>query len=123
MRNYDRVGIEGNATREPVLRKTKTGKSVCSFSIAINHYSREGAEPSVSYVDVETWEKLAEICARSVNKGKRVMVFGSLRQDRWQDEDGNNRSKIKVVGSDIRFLEMPVNNSADQSAGAESAAV
>jgi len=107
MKNYATATIEGFVTREPVVRTTKTGKTVCSFSLAVNHFVKEGAEPGVSYIDVETWEKLAETCAKSVAKGKKVLVIGGLRQDRWEGSDGKTQTKIKIVGTEVRFLEKP----------------
>ncbi len=105
MQNYQTVTIEGNATRDPVIKKTKTGKSICSFSVAMNHYSKEDAEPKVSYIDVETWEKLADFCSDSITKGRRIFVAGTLRQDRWEGNDGTKRSRIKVIGKEVRFIE------------------
>jgi len=101
----DTVQIEGNVTRDPVLKKTKTGKSVCTFSVAVNHFSKGDAEQKVSFFDVETWEKLAESCVSNITKGRRVMVFGSLRQERWDDADGKKHSRLKIVGRDIRYIE------------------
>ncbi len=105
MQNYTAATIEGFVTHEPMLRSTKTGKSVCTFSIAVNHYSQPDAPPRVSYIDVETWEKVADICGKNVSKGKRIMVIGSLKQDRWEGKDGKTQSKIKLVGNQIRFLD------------------
>ena len=59
MLNYTAATIEGFVTHPPVIKKTKTGKSLCTFSIAVNHYSSPDAEPRVSFIDVETWEKVA----------------------------------------------------------------
>jgi single-strand DNA-binding protein len=105
MQNYSNATIEGFVTHEPQLRKTKTGKSVCSFSLAINHYSKSDEPPRVSFIEVETWEKIAEACSKNVTKGKRLMVMGSLRQDRWEDDNGKTQSRIKIIGNEIRFLE------------------
>ncbi len=105
MQNYDIVTIEGHATKEAALKQTKTGKNVCGFSLAVNHYSKDDAEPKVSFIDVEAWDKLAEICAGNVTKGRRLMVVGSLRQDRWEGTDGKKQSRIKIVGKEVRFLE------------------
>jgi single-strand DNA-binding protein len=105
MRNYAGATVEGFVTRNPSIRKTKTGKNVCNFSIAINHYSKEDSDSKVSYIDVETWEKLAEICSGSITKGKRIMIAGALRQDRWEGKDGKSESRIKIVGNEIIFLE------------------
>jgi single-strand DNA-binding protein len=103
--NYGNVTIEGFVTHDPSSKKTKTGKDVCNFSLAIHHYSKADSEPQVSYIDVETWEKLAGICSDNITKGKRVMVIGTLKQDRWNGQDGKTQSKIKIVGREIRFLE------------------
>ncbi len=105
MQNYVTATIEGNATRDPILKKTKTGKDVCSFTVAVNHYSKEDDEPKVSFIDVETWEKLAGVCSTGITKGRRVMVIGTLRQDRWEGTDGKKQSRIKIVGREVRFLE------------------
>ncbi len=97
--------IEGYVTHNPETRMTKTGKNVCQFSVAINHYLGAEREPQVSYIDVETWEKLADVCAANVAKGRRVIVVGTLRQDRWDDAEGKKHSKIKIVGRDVKFVE------------------
>jgi len=105
MLNYTTATIEGNATHDPQLKKTKTGKSVCHFTIATNHWSKYDESVKVSFIDVETWEKTAEICSKNIVKGKRVMVIGALRQDRWEDEQGKTHSRLKIVGNEVRFLE------------------
>jgi single-strand DNA-binding protein len=102
---YQLTTIEGNATRSPESRKTKTGKDVCHFTLAVNHYSKEDSEPQVSFIDVEAWEKLAGVCTSGITKGKRVLVMGTLRQDRWEGPDGKKKSRIKIVGKEVRFVE------------------
>jgi len=113
MQNYQNVTIEGRATHDPVLKQTKTGKNVCTFSVAMNHYSKEGDEPRVSFIAVETWEKLAEYCSSNVTKGRRIMVAGTLRQERWEGQDGKNHSRIKIVGKEVRFIETVKKNDAE----------
>lgn len=103
--SYTAATVEGFVTQSPVLRKTKTGKTICMFSLAVRHYSAPDAEPKVSFMDIETWEKLADLCSEKVDKGKRLMVIGTLRQDRWEGKDGKNQSKIKLIGNQVRFLE------------------
>jgi single-strand DNA-binding protein len=103
--SYTAATVEGYVTQPPIVRKTKTGKSLCMFSLAIRHFTQPDVEPKVSFMDVETWEKLADTCSEKVDKGKRVLVIGTLRQDRWEGKDGKLQSKIKLVGNKIRFLE------------------
>ena len=105
MSSFTAATVEGFVTQPPVFKKTKTGKSLCTFSLAIRHYSQPDEEPKVSFMDVETWEKAADLCNGRVEKGKRVMVIGSLRQDRWEGKDGKPQSKIKLVGNTVRFLD------------------
>ena len=88
MSNYTAATVEGHVTHEPIIRTTKTGKNVCLFSIAINHYSSPDTPPKVSFIDIETWEKLADMCAKNISKGKHVMIIGTLKQDRWEGKDG-----------------------------------
>lgn len=97
--------LEGFVTQPPVYRQTKTGKNVCSFTLAVKHFSPGTTEQQVSFFDIETWEKLAELCSRTIDKGKRVMVLGAMRQDRWEGPDGKKHSRIKLVGREVRFLE------------------
>lgn len=105
MRNFTSIVIDGNLTADPELRTTATGKKVANFSIAVNHLSQkeEDGSKSVSYFDVEVWERRAENCAEYLSKGSKVTVIGKLRQDRWQSPEGSNRQKVKIVADEVRF--------------------
>ena len=104
MLNYAAATVEGFVTHDPQAKTTKTGKSLCTFALAINHYSKSDEPPRVSFIEVETWEKVADICSKNISKGKRILVTGSLRQDRWEDERGKMQSRLKIVGNEVIFL-------------------
>jgi len=104
MQNFSNATIEGFVTHDPQAKTTKTGKSVCTFALAINHYSKTDEPPRVSFIEVETWEKTAEFCSRNITKGKRILVTGSLRQDRWEDDRGKTQSRLKIIGNEVVFL-------------------
>jgi len=100
--------LDGNLTSDPETKKINNGKSITTFSIAINHYAKTSeSDPNsagdVSYIDVETWDKLADNCSEFLKKGKMVTVIGTLRQERWKSQDGTNRQKYKVIASSVRF--------------------
>jgi len=57
---------------------------------------------------------MAKFCSTNVEKGKRVMIIGNLKQERWLGEDGKNKSKIKIIGKEIRFLESKVKEVANE---------
>lgn len=105
MINFNSATIEGYVAHDPRVRETKTGKSVCTFAVAMNHFSDPDSSPRVSYIDIETWDKLAVNCSKNLAKGKRVIVHGKLRQDRWEGKEGRVQSKILVVGREIQFLD------------------
>lgn len=106
MNSLNQIIIEGNLTVQPSVKQLKSGKSACVFPIAVNHRyknSKGEAIDEVSFVDIETYGKLADVCAKWCPKGRGIRVVGRLRQDRWKDEDGKNRSKVKILAEHIEF--------------------
>lgn len=97
--------MEGNLTRDPALTLTGKGSSVCNFSIASNRYFKveEETVQEVSYIDVEAWAKLGEICAENLKKGRGVRVVGRMKQDRWEDAEGIFHNKHKIVAEHVEF--------------------
>jgi len=99
------VILEGNLVRDPESNHTAKGTPVCRFAVASNRYYKKDGErqSEVSYFDVEVWSKVAEVCEQHLKKGRGVRVVGRLKQDRWVDEEGGSRTKIKVVGEHVEF--------------------
>ncbi len=99
------VNIMGNLTRDPELKYTPAGKSVCSLSIANNRiFTKNGEKVSeVSYFDVEVWGVSAENCAKYLSKGSGIIVEGRLKQDRWE-KDGKTQSRVRISANAIHFL-------------------
>ncbi len=108
MANLNRVLLIGNLTRDPELRYTPGGAAVCEFAIAINNtYTTKQGEKreEVTFIDITTWARQAEICAEYLKKGRPVFVEGRLKQDRWDDQKtGQKRSKITVTAERVQFL-------------------
>ena len=105
MNSLNSILLEGNLTRAPECKQLPRGSVVCQFTVASNrfHKSGEDLEKEVSYFDVEAWSGLAERCSNELDKGRGVRVVGRLKQDRWVDADGHNRSKIKIVAEHVEF--------------------
>jgi single-strand DNA-binding protein len=105
MNNLNSILIEGNLVRDPLLRSTAKGTSLCTFSLASNRFFKQdsGLEKEVSFFEVETWSKLAESCYNLGHKGRGVRVVGRLKQDRWTGSDGKTRSKITIVAEHVEF--------------------
>ena len=106
MRGFSKAIITGNLTRDPELRSTTGGASVCSFSVAVNRVYRDGSgeqKEEVSFIDCSAWNKLGEMIAQYAKKGSGVLVSGRLHQRSWEDKDGNKRSSVEIVVEDFNF--------------------
>lgn len=105
-RSFNQVILMGNLTRDPELRQTPGGQSVCSFSLALNR-SYKGADgnwqEATDYIDIVAWGPLGERVAQYVTKGRPVLVNGRLQSRSWE-QDGQKRSKVEVVAQDVTFL-------------------
>ena len=95
----------GNLTRDPELKFTASGKSVCNLSIANNRIYSKGDEKvsEVSYFDIEVWGVVAQNCAKYLSKGRGIIVEGRLKQDRWE-KDGKTQSRVRILANNIHFL-------------------
>ena len=94
------VCVSGNLVSD--CEKFMAGETpAISFSIAVNEYSKD--KEFANYFDCVLFGNRAKGLAPFMTKGKKVTICGKLRQDRWQSEDGSNRSKVRIVANDIDF--------------------
>lgn len=107
MRGFSKAIITGNLTRDPELRSTPSGSSVCSFSVAVNRVYRDASgeqKEDVSFIDCSAWGKLGEMIANYAKKGSGVLVSGRLSQRTWEDKNGGGkRSRVEIVVEDFNF--------------------
>lgn len=114
-KSINQVILMGNLTRDPELRTTPSGQSVCSFSLAVNRswQGQDGTQQdAVDYFDVTAWGKLGELVNQYMSKGRRCLVQGRLSQRSWEQE-GQKRSKVEVVANDVTFLDSGAGASGD----------
>jgi single-strand DNA-binding protein len=106
--NINRVTITGNLTRDPELRSTGSGTSVCSMRIACNgrrkNHSTNEWEDQPNYFDVTVWGAQGENCKRYLSKGRPVAIDGRLQWREWSDRDGNKRQSVDIVAESVQFL-------------------
>jgi single-strand DNA-binding protein len=91
--------------QDPELKYTQKGAAVCSFVLASNRFFKQDEETQkeVSFFEVTTWSRLAEVCGEYLKKGRGVRVVGRLKQDRWTSPEGQARSKIQIVAEHVEF--------------------
>jgi len=106
--NLNRAMIIGNLTRDPELRTTPNGQSVCSFGVATN---RNWTDPSgqkqeqVEFHNVVAWARLAEICSQYLGKGRKVYIEGRLQTREWEGQDGQKRNRTEIVAENMIMLD------------------
>lgn len=106
-RSVNQVTLMGNLTRDPEVRQTPSGQSVCSFSLALNRaYKDQSGEwqEATDYIDCVAWGPLGERIAQYLSKGRRALVQGRLQSRSWE-QDGQKRSKVEVLANDVTFLD------------------
>lgn len=120
----NRVVLVGRLTRDPELRTTTTGKSVCDFSIAVQKRMKPtDGSPDADFFRVNCWEKTAEYVSNYLHKGRLVAVDGRLQARKFTDKDGNNREIVEIVADTVQGLDRPRDDNAESSGGGQRAAV
>jgi len=98
----------GNLTRDPEMRYTPQGTAVCTFGLATNRqWTTESGEKKedAEFHNLVAWNKLAEICAQLLKKGRKVFVEGRLSTRSWQGQDGTQKQRTEIVISDMVILD------------------
>ena len=105
--NINRVVLTGNLTRDPELRSTPSGTSVCSLRLAVNT-SRKDAQGNwvdkPNYFDITVWGRQGENVAQYCAKGRPIAVDGRLEWREFTDKDGNKRQAIDIIADAVQFL-------------------
>jgi len=105
-RGIARVMLVGNLTRDPELRQTPGGNSVCQMGVAVGRRYKDASGQWVdkaSFFDVVVWGAQGENCAQYLHKGSQVSIDGRLDQRSWEAQDGSKRSKVEIVAEQVVF--------------------
>lgn len=98
------ITIHGRLVRDPELRTTQSGVSVCSFTVAVDRsYARQGEEKQTDFFDVNVWRGLADMVGKYFTKGREIVVHGSMQSRKYQDRNGNNRVAWELQGDSVDF--------------------
>jgi len=114
MANLNKVMLIGRLTRDPEVRAFANGGKVAKIGFAVNNRKKDQAtgnwvdDPVFLDIDAfnrETGRKMADLVEQYLRKGSQVYIEGNLVLDQWTDKDGQKRSKIKIVMTDMQFLD------------------
>ena len=104
----NKVMIIGNVTRDPELRRTQSGTSVCTFGIAVSRRltqeQKQSGAQGADFFNVVAWKGTAEACGKYLSKGKRAAVSGRLQTRSYDAADGSKRNVTEIVAEEIEFL-------------------
>ena len=101
------VNLTGRLTNDVELKTTPNGKSVCSYTLAVN---RPKVKDKTDFIYCVTWNQGAEYLGKYAHKGDKVGITGMVTSRRWQDQNGNNRVSIEVVTDTVEILNNASNN-------------
>jgi single-strand DNA-binding protein len=107
-RSLNKAELIGNLTRDPELRYTPSGAAVCTFGLATNrNWTTDTGEKKedVEFHRIVAWNKLAELCAQLLQKGRKVYVEGRLQTRKWTGQDGQERTTTEIVINDMIILD------------------
>lgn len=105
-KNINTVVIAGRTTKDPEIKVTPSGTAVLSLSLAVNDTKKNAQgewEDVVDFFDCKVFGKRAESLAQYIPKGSKLTINGRLHQDRWQAQDGTNRSRVSIIVQDIEL--------------------
>ena len=98
------ISIHGRLVRDPELRTTQSGVSVCAITVAVDRsYAKQGEEKQTDFIDVVCWKNTAEIVSRYFVRGKEIIVNGSLQSRKWKDKNGNDRITWEIQANSVDF--------------------
>ncbi|MEC8190136.1 MAG: single-stranded DNA-binding protein [Verrucomicrobiota bacterium] len=107
MASFNKVILMGNLTRDPEMRVTPNGHSICKLGLAVSRTfsTRDGERrEETAFVDIDAFGKQAEVIAKYMRKGRPIMVEGRLKFDQWESNEGQKRTKLGVVLENFQFL-------------------
>lgn len=123
MRSVNKVILIGNVTRDPEIRHTQGGQTVCTFGLATNRdwITSDGRRKASSeYHEVVAWAQLADICEKYVRKGKLLYIEGYLKTRSWDTPEGIRKFKTEIVIQDMIMLEKRKQDGSEEFVGSES---
>ena len=99
----NKVFLIGRLTQDPTASTVASGHSYCRFSIAVNRYSSRDGESRADFINIITWDTLAQNCVKYLEKGSQVAVIGSIQTGSYE-RDGIKRQTFDIRADQVEFL-------------------
>lgn len=107
LNDLNQVALTGNLVRDPELKYLQSGTAIVNFTIGVNRKYKSGEEykKEVSFIDVTSIGKMAEIIAEHGSKGRKALISGRITQRSWQGKDDKRHSKTEVFADSVQFFD------------------
>ena len=114
----------GNLTRDPEVRTTGSGTTVCTFTIAVNRrFQNQAGERVSDFFNIVAWRQLGELCGKYLSKGRKVSVIGEIQNRSYDAKDGSKRYITEIIADEIEFLTPRARRAAAAAAAMSAAAL
>ncbi len=108
----NRIILIGRLTQDPELRYTQSGVAVASFTLAVDRQrANQAGEREADFINIVVWQKLGELCAQYLRKGRLAAVEGRLQIRQYENKEGQRVRVAEVVADNVRFLDRGTENS------------
>ena len=98
------ITIMGRMVRDPEIRQTGNGTSVCNFSLAVDRdYTDQNGDRETDFIDCVVWAHTADFVSKYFGKGDLMAVSGRLQLREWEDNDGNRRRAAEIKVDNVYF--------------------
>lgn len=105
--------IVGRLTRDPEVKQTQSGISVCNFTLAVDRQYKSGDERLTDFIDCVAWRHTADFLGKYFSKGDPVGVTGHIQTRNWETDDGQKRKAVEVFADTLSFVGQKRNSSAE----------
>ncbi|MDR1255334.1 MAG: single-stranded DNA-binding protein [Puniceicoccales bacterium] len=123
MASFNKVILMGNLTRDPEVRVSTSGVTICKLGLAVSRVVRTpdgSTREETLFIDVDSFGKQAELLGKHMTKGRSILLEGRLRLDQWEGQNGEKRNKIVVVLENFQFVGSRVDNDPNMAASIDS---
>ena len=108
------ISITGRLVKDPEVRKTTSGKSVCTFTIANERPKSGDGEKVTDFIDITAWNATADFVGKYFTKGKPILAIGRLQTRTWEDDAGKKHKAYSIMASQVEFVLSDNSNKAQE---------
>lgn len=110
----EKTMIIGNLCNKPELKTTQNGVNVCTFTVAVNsNYTKQDGSKDVTFYRVTAWRSLGDVCAKYLDKGRKVFVSGSVKANGYINKNGEAAAALELTANEVEFLSSAQNKTAE----------